>query len=108
MLYSTRIPNKKDAPKPLMKRARIRLWIAERIRGDTEVMKIFKPPTEDAPLIFPGGFNNPGRLVPPRQACLGERFDSVYASKRCLCGKWACTLTAIREIQSHEEIIVSP
>eukprot|EP00972_Heterocapsa_arctica_P025242 3718935-Heterocapsa_arctica.AAC.1 len=80
LLYSTRIPNKKEAPKPLMKRARIRLWTAERIRGDTEIINISKPPEEEAPLTFPGGSNKSGKLVPPRQACLGERFNSVCTS----------------------------
>eukprot|EP00972_Heterocapsa_arctica_P114072 16440607-Heterocapsa_arctica.AAC.1 len=94
---SARLPNKKEALKSLMKRARIRLWTAERIEGDTEVITISKPAEEEAPLTFPGGSNKSGRLVPPRQAALGERFNSAFTSKRCGCGKWVCILTAVTE-----------
>eukprot|EP00972_Heterocapsa_arctica_P092429 13632320-Heterocapsa_arctica.AAC.1 len=70
-------------------------------------MSIRKVSKEGAPLTFPGGSNKSGRLVPPRQAGVGEGFNSSYTSRQCACGKWVCTLTAVTVIQAHDEIIVS-
>eukprot|EP00972_Heterocapsa_arctica_P044979 6638316-Heterocapsa_arctica.AAC.1 len=108
LLYSTRLPIRKGAPKPLMKRGRIRLWTADRIRGRTGFLSISKHSEGGSPLTFPGGVIKTGRLVPPRQAGSGETFNSSYSSKECACGKWICTLTAVTSIQAHDEIIVSP